>query len=353
MKLLLCLLPLLLVASASAETWVYVSLSGDHKIALYQLDPESGKLTHREDFPAENAPGALCVDPAQKYLLASLRGKKMLGSYPLDAKTGQLGPVRAVPVEGGATFVATDRTGKVLLSAYYGEGKVSLHTLNDDGTINPASGKWWDTQPNAHAILPDPSNRFVFVPHTGPRRIYRFELDLPAATLKIGEPAHYSTPEDTGPRHLAYHPKLKNRVYFVNELGSNVTTFELTEAGQLNPLQTLSTLPEGYTGNNTCAEIRITPDGRFLYCSNRGHDSLAGFAIEATTGKLTALAQTPTAAIPRSFNIDPTGRILIAAGQQSNTLVIYRIDSDSGALKPLETLPCGKTPSWVEIVRFE
>ncbi|MCA9156248.1 MAG: beta-propeller fold lactonase family protein, partial [Planctomycetales bacterium] len=197
----------------------------------------------------------------------------------------------------------------------------------------------------------DASNRFVFVPHTGPNRIYQFRFNETSGMLTANDPPFVQTPNRTGPRHVAFHPT-QPIVYFDNEQGSSVTSYRLdTEQGTLSPIETLPTIPENFTENNSCARLQISSDGRFLFAANRGHDSLAGFAVDAKTGRLTALGQTPTEKTPRSFNIDPSSRFVYAAGQAADKLAAYRLGED-GRLTRFATYEVGKTPWWVLTVRF-
>ncbi len=152
-----------------------------------------------------------------------------------------------------------------------------------------------------------------------------------------------------GPRHFCFHPSL-DVLYFSNEQGCSVTAYRLDRSrGTLTPFQTISTLPEGYKGENTCSQIRMAPSGRFLYAPNRGHNSIACFSVDAS-GRLTSLGQTPTERVPRVFNIDPQGRFLYAAGLESGRMASYRIDGTTGKLQPLEVYEVGKAPMWVLIL---
>jgi 6-phosphogluconolactonase len=161
-----------------------------------------------------------------------------------------------------------------------------------------------------------------------------------------------TTAEGAGPRHFFFHPTL-SVVYFVNEKNSSVTAYRLnSETGKLETLQSISTLPDTFAerASNTCADIEITPCGRFLYASNRGHDSLAGYAVDPESGRLTMLGTFATEQTPRSFNIHPNGRFLLSAGQGNGRLATYRIDNDSGKLIPLETFEVGPDPAWIQVV---
>jgi 6-phosphogluconolactonase len=190
------------------------------------------------------------------------------------------------------------------------------------------------------------------VPHTGPDAIFQFAFDAGTGRLTANSPARLRTPKGTGPRHLVFHPSLPV-AYVANEQGGSVTAYALDpKRGTLRPLQTAPTLPKDFRGPNACAEIRVHPSGKFLYVSNRGHDSLAAFALGGA-GKLAALGQEPTEKTPRSFDLDPSGRYLFAAGEASGTLAAYGVDGRSGRLKKLAAYEVGKTPWWVLAVDLD
>jgi 6-phosphogluconolactonase len=193
------------------------------------------------------------------------------------------------------------------------------------------------------------------VPHIagrGPNEIWQFRFDEQTGHLTPNSPPKVIPEQPVGPRHFCFHPG-KDLLYFSNEQGCSVTAYRLdTSAGTLAPLQTVSTLPAGYTGQNTCSQIQIAPSGKFLYAPNRGHNSIACFAVDAATGLLTSLGQAPSETVPRAFSLDPDGKFLYAAGLESGRLAAYRIDADSGILQPLKTYPVGARPMWVMIARL-
>jgi 6-phosphogluconolactonase len=247
--------------------------------------------------------------------------------------------------------LATDATGRFLFAAYYVDGKVTVHAIGADGRPSDKPVQSIPTADKAHAIVPDPSNRFVFVPHTGANAIFQFTFDATTGRLTANHPAKVETPKKTGPRHLTFHPS-KPIAYVANEQGSSVTAYDLdAKAGTLSPRQTLSTLPKEWQGVNACAELKVHPSGRFLYVSNRGHDSIAGFTLD-DDGKMTTLGQTPTEKTPRSFDIDPSGQFLYAAGEGSGKLATHQIDAKTGALNLVKTREVGKTPWWVLAVEI-
>jgi 6-phosphogluconolactonase len=253
-----------------------------------------------------------------------------------------------VPLDSDPCYLEIDRTGRYLFSAYYRAGRVTIHPIAEDGTLGAKPIQVLPTAERAHCVLVDRSNRYVFVPHTaGPNLIFQFRLDEDTGMLTPNTLPVLVPDAGVGPRHLCFHPSL-DVVYSSNEQGCSATAYTFsTSAGTLTPFQTLSTLPEGYDGDNTCAQIHIHPTGRFLYVSNRGHDSIAMFAIDEATGRLTSLGQQPTEKTPRTFNLDPRGQYLYAAGQGTGRLAAYRVEAQTGSLEPLGTYAVGNNPMWV------
>lgn len=339
------------VMNLQADTFVYVSMAPEKKIQTFRLDSKDGTLTAVDTLAVEGAPGALAVDPTRKTLFASLRSNFTLASFHLDPKSGKLKHLSTAPLgkNENAAFVGTDRTGRWLLSASYMAGKVVVHGLKEDGTIQTPPVQTVTTAVTAHANVFSPDNRWVFVPHVTPNAVYQFHFD--AATGKLTEAGKApGGAAKAGPRHLAFHPGGKF-AFTSDEEGSSITAYAFDSAKGLKPLQTLSTLPADFKGKNTTAEVQVHPSGKYVWVSNRGHNSLAGFAIAPGTGKLTALGQTPTEKTPRSFTIDPAGQYVIAAGEGSGKLAVYRVEVDSGKLSPLKTYDVGKSLTWVQAVQ--
>lgn len=335
--------------AASNTSLVYISASGDNQILLYHLNTETGELTAKGSFPAENGPGPLTLHPDGKHLYAALRSTKSVGTYELNPKHGMLKQLATTPVVNNPVYLAIDHTGKFLLMASYNGDQAATYPLNEDFTVNSNAATVIATGKNPHSIMTDPSNKFVYIPNCGSDQVQQYHFDAKKGSLNPLRLAAVSTPEKDGPRHFTFHPT-KPWLFVVNEKGSTVTSYEYSpDHGSLKAIDRLSTLPADFTGKNTCADIHITPDGKYLYASNRGHDSLAAYAIDGASGKLKPLGNTPTEKTPREFDIDPSGDFLIAAGQNSNQLAVYRIDKSSGALKPLKVYPTGKTPMWVLI----
>jgi 6-phosphogluconolactonase len=334
-----------------ADTFVYVSMAPEQTIQVYRLDPKGGKLTPVETVKVEGTPGALGVDPQQRFLFASLRSTSNLASFRIDTATGKLKQLStaALPEGENAAFVGTDRTGRWLLSASYAAGKIVVHRL-EDGTIQSPAVQTVSTTKTAHSTAVDSANRWVFVPHVAPNSVFQFRLDDATGKLTLAGKAPGGT-DKAGPRHLAFHPTQK-LAFTSDEQGSGITAYSFDPDTGLKPVETLSTLPAGFKGKNTNAEVKVHPGGKFVWVSNRGHDSLAGFAIEPKSGRLTALEQTPTEKTPRSFDVEPDGRFVLAAGEGSGKLAVYGVDLDSGRLTRLHTYDVGKSLTWVMAVKF-
>ena len=331
---------------------VYVSNGGAEKLSKFRMDGRRGTLVPQEGIALEGPTGSLAVDREERFLFASLRRSRLLASYRIDRTTGGLAPINSVRLEADACYIATDRRDRYLLSSYYRAGRVAVHPILEDGSLGAEPIEWIATAEHAHSIQTDPSNRFAFVPHTNPSNmIAQFRFDDESGRLTPNDPPRFEPDTPEGPRHFCFHPHL-DVLYSVNENGSSVTAHRFDPvAGTLSAFQTLSTLPLDFSGENTCAEIAITPSGAFLYASNRGHDSLASFAVDATSGELTALTYDPTEKTPRMFALDPAGHFLYAAGQASGRLASYRIDPDTGRLEALEVHEVGPGPMWVQFVR--
>ena len=344
-----------MTASGLAGTFVYVSESRDNTVAVFSLNDQTGELTRVSDVGFEGAPGCLWLSPDRTRIYASIRSTSQFATLSVDPTTGRLRQIATAPSAGSAAYLYPDKSGKWLLAAYYGEGLVSVSRIVD-GNVAGEPVQIVETGRKAHCIQTDPANRFAFTPHTGElNKVQQFRFDAQAGKLQLNSPPQLDGAEGAGPRHLQFHPSGK-WVYLVNEQSKSVTHCDYDAAsGTLAKRKTLSTHPPGWDhSSGSCADIEISADGRFLYASNRGHDSIATFGIDADTGELTSLGQTPTEKTPRSFNLIPGDeKYLVAAGQGSDKLVVYRRDAESGELSPLETYDCGQSPAWVMGVLFE
>jgi 6-phosphogluconolactonase len=331
---------------------MYVAISGDQKILRYDLDPETGALTPVGEVDVDGGVGPLCTNPQQQYLYAGLRSTKKVSSFAIDQTSGALEHINTVDFDSDPCYLSTDRTGRYLFSSFYSAGVVAVNALDSTGAVTAPHRQWITTKGHAHCIHPDRTNQYVFVPHTMPPNvIFQFTFDETTGDLTANSTPTSKPPRGEGPRHYEYHPTL-NVVYTSNENGSSVTVYDHDiKNGTLSRRQNLSTLPEDFDGKSTCAQIHIHPSGKFLYITNRGHDSIARFGVKAD-GSLEALGQTPTEPIPRVFNIDPTGNFLFAAGQGSDKMESFRINPETGDLKSLKIYDIGKQPMWIMILKL-
>jgi len=315
------------------------------------LDPVHGVLGAPRLAAETPNPTFLAWHPDGRTLYALGQGPGPDGStsggavaYRFDAATGGLTPLNARGTDGGGTtHLAADATGRMLVTVSYGGGQVASFPLAADGSIGPRAS--WITpagtlgpntrrqdKPHPHSVTLSPDNRFAYVCDLGLDRIFRYRLEPATGTLvPAGETA---TAPGAGPRHSKF--SADGRFFYViNELDGTVATYAVDAEGGLTARQVLSTLPDGFTGANTTAEIRISPDGRFVYGSNRGHDSLAAFARDPAAGTLTRVEIVPSGGgHPRNFNLSPDGRWLLCANRDSDNVVVFRVDPASGRLTP-------------------
>ena len=335
---------------AGEEAVVFVSSAPQKKLSVHVLDLGTGVLEPRGDVPLGGAPGPQFLHPDGKRLYVSLRSTESVAAFRVDRKTGALRPIRTSGIDLNATYIAADRSGRWLLAVSYRDGKVATYRIADDGGVVGDPVSVFDTHRCAHAILADKANRFVLVPHTCANAVYQFRFDAKTGSLTPNDPARVEPAVGLEPRHLAFHPDL-DVIYFDDEVGSSVTAYRYDrERGSVVPFQTVSTLPAGFSDKNTCADLELTTDGRFVYASNRGHNSIAGFSADPKDGRLTAIGQFGTGDTPRSFNLSPNDRWIVVAGQRSNDLTVHRRDTANGTLQKVAVHPTGAGPAWVEIV---
>jgi 6-phosphogluconolactonase len=347
-------------ADPPKELWAYFGTytnSGKSKgIYCYKLDLASGKLTEASVTEGIKNPSFLAIHPSGKYLYAvsevnDADGKPggAVSSFALDRKTGKLTPLNHQSSEGaGPCHVSVDKTGKCVLVANYGGGSIASLPIQPDGSLAKAasaiqhsgSGPEPNRQagPHAHSINVSPDNRFAFAADLGLDKVLIYKLDPAKGTLTPSEPAFGKTPAGGGPRHFAFHPSGRF-AYVCNEMKSSVTAFKYdAQTGALTETQTITTLPEE-TPRNSTAEIQVHPSGKFLYCSNRGHDSLALFTIDDKTGQLTAAGHQKTLGrTPRNFGIDPTGQYVIACNQNTDNAAVFKVDQATGKLNQVGDL---------------
>jgi 6-phosphogluconolactonase len=295
----------------------------------------------------------LAVSPDRKRLYAGLRNEPYSAvTFAIDARTGKLTPAGSGSLADSMAYIATDRSGKFLLSASYGGNKVSVNPIGPDGIVQAAQ-QIIETQPNAHCIVSDPTNRYVLHTSLGGDLVYQEKFDAKTGRLTPNDPPSIGIKTKAGARHLVFSPNGKF-VYLVDELDASIYVFPWdAKTGTLKKeVQVTTSLPKGFEGKPWAADIHLTPDGKFLYASERTTSTLAAFSVDPRTGLLTPIDSYPTEKQPRAFNIDPTGRYLLSVGQLSNSMTSYAIDKTTGKLSKLKEYPVGRNPNWVEIVSF-
>ena len=316
-------------------------------IYLLRMDRRSGNLRRIGSVDAGPNPSFLAIHPNRRVLYAVNEIEQgAVSAFTIAKDSGALTRLNEQPSQGGAPcYVSVDRSGSVVLVANYGAGSIALLQVGANGALDPAAqvvqhtGKGPNAErqaaPHAHCILADPSNRFVLAADLGADRVFVYGLDLDGKSLRHVEGGDAVMRPGAGPRHIAFHPTLP-LVFVANELDSTVATLRFDAGrGTLSLVEARSTIPAGWTGTNYPADIHVAANGRALYVSNRGHNSIAVFSVAESTGAL-ALDQTISTAgnWPRNFSLDPTGRWLLVANQRSDSVVVFGRDPDTGRLTP-------------------
>lgn len=318
-------------------------------IYVCRLDSKTGALTPPELAGEMNNPSWVTVHPSGKFLFAAgeggYPGGGAVGGFAIGAD-GKLTAInKQTPNGSGPCHLAIDASGRTLAVANYGDGSVTSLAISADGTLSPSA--WADKhpvlgekqKPHAHSVDFAPGNRFLLSCDAGIDRIYVYRLDAATGVLTANDPPFAATAADTHPRHLAFSPDGKF-CYNIDERAMSVTAFSFDAGtGVLKQIQSIPTLPAGYEGKGqSTAELVMHPSGRFLYGSNRGHDSIVVYSVHPQTGKLTLVGHTPTEGkTPRGFGVDPTGRWAFAGNQGSDSVVQFQIDQKTGALTPTGT----------------
>ena len=337
-------------SSSFAATWVYISNADSQEISVLELDRGQGILKPVETVNVGGTVMPMAVSPDKRFLYAALRSQPFrVASFAIDGASGKLRKLGEAPLADSMANIDTDATGKWLFAASYPGHKITVNSIDKEGKVG-AVQQLIPTAPNAHAIHADASNRFVLATSLGGDNISSWRFDATTGQLSANDPALTTVKAKSGPRHLVW-DKAQRFAYVLDELDAALHVFAWDSArGSLKLLQTSTTLPAGFTGNPWAADLHLTPDGRFLYASERTSSTLSAFRVDTSTGMLQPLGQTPTEKTPRGFAIDPSGRYLISTGQESHSVSVHPIDPETGALGTPKRLPLGKNPNWVEIV---
>ncbi|MGY2132436.1 lactonase family protein [Hymenobacter sp. HD11105] len=321
-------------------------------IFLYKLNVSTGALIRLGATKAGANPSYLTLDSRHEHLYAvnettDFQGKASgaVSAFAIDQRNGGLAFLNQQSALGSAPcYISLDKTERYALVASYLGGNVGMLPIEPNGELAPVADTKQHTgssvhknqnAPHAHCIVADPANRFVFAVDLGTDKVYGYRLNTKEDALEPSAAPAFTAAPGAGPRHLTFHPG-GQLAFLINELNSTITSLRYDEgAGTFQEIQTLPTLPADFGGQNSCADIHVSPNGRFLYGSNRGHDSLVVYSIGTSTGRLSLVEHVPTQGKkPRNFTLDPSGKIALVANQETNNIVTFRVNSDTGQLTP-------------------
>lgn len=339
--------------AASSATWVYVSNADSQDISVMQLDRAGVQLKPVVTVPVGGVAMPMAVSKDKKFLYVALRSQPFrVLTFAIDGATGGLRKLGEAALADSMANIDLDASGKWLFAASYGGNKITVNSIGSDGAVG-AVQQLIGTAPNAHAIHADASGRYVFATSLGGDNLSSWRFDPATGQLSANDPPLVNVlPAKTGPRHFLW-DKAQKYVYLINEIdgGVDVFAYDATK-GAMRHLQRSTVVPPGFAGKVWAADLQMSPDGKFLYGSERTSSTLTTFRIDATSGQLQVVGQTPTEKTPRSFAIDSAGRFLVAAGQDSHAVTLHTIDPATGLPGAGKSLLAGKNPNWVEIVDF-
>ncbi|HET7164061.1 MAG TPA: beta-propeller fold lactonase family protein [Pseudolabrys sp.] len=359
-----------------AKTFVYVSNAQDGNIDTYNMDMSTGALTPVGKTEAAKLVMPMTLSPNKKYLYAVIRSQPTrVLTYEINPATGALTQKASAPLPDSMPYVSTDHTGRFLFTASYGGDKLAVSPIGENGLVEAEAIQVIPTGRNAHSIMPDRTNNFVYAATLGANQVLQFTFDSKTGKLTANEPPAVSPEAGHGPRHLAFSPDNKY-LYVLNELSGHVTQYSIDPGkGTLTLVDSISSVPaeaglawgaaQAPVGAAPApssvaakddkpkvwaADIQITPDGKFLYSTERTTNKIALFTVAPGTGKLTYVTNFATEAQPRGIRIDPTGQYLVASGEKSDRVSVYKIDKGTGKLGEPNRFPVGNGANWVEIV---
>jgi 6-phosphogluconolactonase len=342
-----------MMVAANVKTAVYVSNADSGDIWVLHLDAERGELAPVQRMMVGGNVMPLALAPGHRHLYAARRSDPLeVLSFSIDAHSGHLRRIGEAPLPHSMAYIATDRSGRFLFSASYGGDQIAVSPIDAHGVVLP-SAQVLSTPPKAHAIQADPSNRSVLAACLGGSVLLSFRFDASTGRIEARSPPEFHPHPGASPRHFAF-AKDRARVYLLNELDASIDVLAFDAGtGALSTLQTISSLPPGFDGEAWAADLHLTPDGRFLFASERHSSTLAAFRIDAESGRLEPIGHTPTEAQPRGFQITADGRFLLAAGQGSHRVSVYAIDARTGELGKRSDCAVGRNPNWIETVTLD
>ena len=345
------------MAQNPPDTVVYVSNAASKEIYALAMNRDSGELTLLDKLavPGTDKPSPssmpMAVTPDHRFLYAALRSDNFpASSFAIDRASGRLTHIATTPLQDSMAYIVTDRTGRFLLSASYPGNKLTINPIDANGHVVEQTTQIIADRPKAHCILVDSANKHLYATSLGADIIMEWKFDPAAGRLSPIGPGVIQTRPGAGPRHLALHPNGRF-LYLITETTDTIGAYAVDPvSGTLAELQFVDARPANFTDQPAAADLHVTPDGRFLYGSERKTSTLAGYRIDPDKGTLSPIGHFPTEKTPRGFNIDPRGRFLLSVGLDSNAMTVYRIDPQSGALTNLKQYSMGQQPNWIEIV---
>jgi 6-phosphogluconolactonase len=333
---------LALLPAAAADLTVYFGThtAGPGKgFSVSHFDTVTGALSKPEFLLETPAPAYFVIAPGGRRLY-SCNSTGFVSAYSIDPATAQLKLINQKPSGGGdPSYISLDRTGHYVLVANFESGNVAVWALEPDGSLGERTAFVQHTdgglQPHAHSIRVDPTNRFALVGDTGLDRLFVYKFNVKDGSLTPNDPPFVTAAPGANPRHVAFHPNGR-WLYVLTEAGSTIMLFNWdTKRGALSEVQTVSTLPKDFQGKSACAEMQVHPNGKFVYASNRGRDSIAVFSVDSKTGRLTLIQDVPSGGkTPRNFDLDPTAHWMLVTNHDSNNAMVFRIDQQTGKLTP-------------------
>ena len=325
-------------------------------LSVYVIDAATGRWTRVQLLSSVVNPGYLALDPRRPVLYAVQPGANEVSAFAIDDRTGELTLINRQPSGGDdPSHLAIDPAGRFLVVANYVAGTVEVLPVNADGSLGAPTDvvttkgeigphRTEQPGPHPHQCPFDPAGRFVVVPDKGLDRLFIFRIDGVKGTLVPADTPFTRTRSGAGPRHIAFHPRMPY-AWVINELDSTVGAYRFGQSGALEPIQIVPSLPSTFTGNNTGAAIVVAPSGRFVYVSNRGHDSVGLFKVDESNGMLSSIGWESTrGSTPRFVGLNPAGTRLFAANQRSDSIVEFGVDQATGALTATGQVVKANTP---------
>jgi 6-phosphogluconolactonase len=336
---------------AYSKTIFYVSNAISQTVHMGELDLATGDLIVKQTVHVGGAAMPMSITADHRYLFVALRSQPFtVVSFAVDPCSGSLSKVGAYPLPQSMASISVDSSGRMLMAASYGGDLLSVSRIAPNGEVS-AAHQLIPTPAMAHDVKSSKDNRFAFATSLGGDVVLQFEVDADNQLLRPNHVPKLSLPPGSGPRHLAMHPTGRF-VFLLDELDGKVHGFELNaQNGTLTSLGRWGSLPITFSGKPAAADIHITPDGRFIYTSDRGSNTLTGFRVDPQTGYLDLIGHWPSETQPRGFNIDPSGRYLLEVGQKSGMLSVHAIQ-ENGALKRIGSYPFGQGVNWVELINL-